>query len=229
MAEELEERENLFGRPLERFRGYGVMGSPFGSGHVLAFRRMTASSLGPPFTSVWHRDPQGVWTMVVDVDPRRSCPRYFGSAMDRILVRDIDLAWDGPTMLSLEIPDLGLEWGLRLSSDIVTRMLSWSGRILPAVAWRVPAIQSFVAGAGGRALQVGRLSLAGRTPDGYGFVLVPKALFRVEATVAVVGGEDLGPMGSLPNQIRLGDFWVPNDGLFTLGEAGFEEPPTVPQ
>lgn len=229
MAEELEERENLFGRPLERFRGYGVMGSPFASGHVLSFRRMTASSIGPPFTSLWHRDPGGCWTMVVDIDPELSCPRYFGSAMDRIMVKDIDLAWDGPTRLSLEIPELGLEWGLRLSTDAVTRALNWVGSILPAKAWNVPSVRSVISGFGGRGLGVGHLTLSGKVPEGQRFFVVPKALFRIEATVAVVGGEDLGPMGPLSEQVRLGDFWIPNKGLFTLGEAGFEGlPEAVP-
>jgi len=31
----------------ERFFGYGVMGLPFASEHVLALRRFTASSVGP--------------------------------------------------------------------------------------------------------------------------------------------------------------------------------------
>ncbi len=40
----------------ERFSGYGVMGLPFASGHILALRRFPASSVGPAYTSVWHRD-----------------------------------------------------------------------------------------------------------------------------------------------------------------------------
>src|SRR4051794_27060033 len=39
----------------ERFAGYGVMGLPFDSGHVLAMRRFPASSVGPAYSSVWHR------------------------------------------------------------------------------------------------------------------------------------------------------------------------------
>ena len=38
----------------ERFAGYGVMGLPFASGHVLAMRRFPASSIGPGYSSVWH-------------------------------------------------------------------------------------------------------------------------------------------------------------------------------
>jgi hypothetical protein len=42
----------------ERFAGYGVMGLPFRSGHYLALRHFPATSIGPGFRAVWHRDPQ---------------------------------------------------------------------------------------------------------------------------------------------------------------------------
>ncbi len=42
-----------------RFAGYAVLGLPFRSGHLLALRRFPASSVGPAYTSVWHRDPYG--------------------------------------------------------------------------------------------------------------------------------------------------------------------------
>ena len=41
----------------DRFTGYAVIGLPFRSGHVLSLRRFPASSVGPGYTSVWHRDP----------------------------------------------------------------------------------------------------------------------------------------------------------------------------
>jgi hypothetical protein len=56
----------------ERFAGYGILGLSFDSGHVLAFRRMTATSLGLPYTTVWHRDPGGLWTLYGDVEPDRA-------------------------------------------------------------------------------------------------------------------------------------------------------------
>ena len=43
----------------ERVSGYGVMGLPFASGHILGLRRWTASSVGDRFTSIWQRDPTG--------------------------------------------------------------------------------------------------------------------------------------------------------------------------
>ena len=53
----------------ERFTGYGLMGVPFRSGHVLCLRRFPVTSIGRGYTSVWHRDPGGCWTLIQDVPP----------------------------------------------------------------------------------------------------------------------------------------------------------------
>ena len=53
----------------DRFSGYAIIGLPFQSGHVLALRRFSASSIGPGYTSVWHRDPAGFWTFYSTVTP----------------------------------------------------------------------------------------------------------------------------------------------------------------
>ena len=44
----------------------------------------------------------------------------------------------------------------------------------------------------------------------------------MEATAAILDGQDLGEMTSLPEQARLGDFWIPNAGIFAMGETRFE-------
>jgi hypothetical protein len=87
LVEKLEQGAELPGGNEERFVGYGVMGVPFTSGHLLAMRRFPASSLGVSYTSVWHRDPQGKWTFYTDVPPQLACPRYFGSAVAEAVVR----------------------------------------------------------------------------------------------------------------------------------------------
>ncbi len=56
----------------ERFNGYGVMGLPFKSGHILALRRFPASSIGPGYTSVWHRTPAGDWEFYSNVPPTQA-------------------------------------------------------------------------------------------------------------------------------------------------------------
>ena len=86
----------------ERFTGYGVMGVPFRSGHVLCLRSFPVTSIGRGYASVWHRDPGGCWTFIQDVPPQNVCSRYFGSAVDRSLVQDIRIEWSSPWSFSVD-------------------------------------------------------------------------------------------------------------------------------
>src|SRR5215813_674896 len=75
----------------DRFAGYAVMGVPFRSGHILALRRFPASSVGPAYTSVWHRDPRGMWTFYSTVNPEMGCSRYFGAEITYNCVVPIEI------------------------------------------------------------------------------------------------------------------------------------------
>jgi hypothetical protein len=77
----------------DRFSGYSIIALPFQSGHVLALRRFSALSIGPGYTSVWHRDPSGFRTFYSTVTPDLSCPRYFGGRVERNVVTAIDITW----------------------------------------------------------------------------------------------------------------------------------------
>jgi len=83
----------------ERFAGYGVMGLPFASGHVLAMRRFPASSIGPAYTSVWHREPDRTWVFWQDQQDDQSCPRYFSAALSQTRRVDIQLSWPADSTL----------------------------------------------------------------------------------------------------------------------------------
>ena len=58
-VEALQDQPRLPDGDDERFTGYGVMGMPFASGHYLALRDMVATSVGPAYRAIWHRDPDG--------------------------------------------------------------------------------------------------------------------------------------------------------------------------
>lgn len=222
LAEGLEEKPAFPGGWGERFRGYGVMGLPFSTGHLLAFRRMARSSIGPSFTSVWHRDPGGVWTFFVDQEPETTCPRYFGSAVDRVILSPIELNWEGPMQVSVRIPEVRFEWAVRLSSDLRTRAVSAMGGVLPSFLWRSAPVVSLLGKVAGRLLGVGALNLSGQAPNGQRYLAAPKRLWCVDASAAVLEGVELGDIKRLPKQSRLGDFRLPNAGIFALGEVQFE-------
>lgn len=218
----LERRHALPGGPHEHLVGYGVMGLTFASGDVLTLRRMVASSIGPPFTSVWHRDRRGAWTMYVDVEPMRSCPRYFGAGVARAVVTDIRLRWTGTRELCVTVPAGRVEWGIRLGNHLATAALGWVGALIPPPLWSAPSLLDTLSAAAGPLLGAGRVRLAGTTPNGQWFRMRPRRLWRVNASAALLDGRDVGPVHHPHAQARLGDFWIPTAGLFAMGETAFE-------
>jgi hypothetical protein len=112
----------------ERFAGYGVMGLPFRSGHYLALRHFPASSIGPGFRAVWHRDPHRRWTFYADAPAEVSCARYFGATTPGGAERvPIDVTWTGPRSLRVTVPDV-LAWEVHLAATAATRLLSSASR-----------------------------------------------------------------------------------------------------
>ena len=82
-----------------------------------------ASSLGPAYTSIWHRDPAGRWTFYSTVTPDCSCARYFGARIHRNVVTPIDLEWTTPWTLQARV-GLELTWQVTLHSSPMTRLFN---------------------------------------------------------------------------------------------------------
>ena len=223
LVDRLEQGTELPSGNEERFAGYGVLGVPFTSGHLLAMRRFPASSLGESYTSVWHRNPQGRWTIYTSVAPQLACPRYFGSAIDETGVREIEISWTSPRDFTLSIEeDPALEWHLSLGQTPATRLINAVVGVLPDALWRKEAALKAMGKAGGLMLRAGRLPLAGQVPNGQRFFLIPKHMWMVQTSTARMANQDLGSVGPLAVQTRLGDFWIPQRGLFVTGYAFFE-------
>lgn len=220
----LEASPTLPGGTSERFAGYGVMGLPFRSGHLLAMRRFPASSVGPAYQSVWHRDPHGRWTFFQDVAPDVACTRFFGAAVDEIVNARIDVAWSTSTDVSITVVADGhrLDWQISLSSSNVTRMMDFIGSILPDAWWRSQRFLAIMARLIAPILHTGELRLTGVAPNGQQFLVNPTMTWLITDTAATLDGSDLGDIGPAPLQGRLGDFRVPQRGLFAIGRAFFE-------
>jgi hypothetical protein len=206
--------------PEERFSGYAVIGLPFASGHILALRRFPASSVGPGYTSVWHRDPEGHWTFYQDVTPEQGCFRYFGSALDNTVMSPIRVEWTGPRSFSIRIDgERGVQWDLTLAATPVTRALNALGARLPASWWRKEPVLAVMAAAARFSVGAGKLNLYGRTPNGQTFQALPRYIWLIQSSRAAVQGQDLGPLGPVAGEVRLGDFLVPRRGLFAIASA----------
>jgi hypothetical protein len=209
----------------ERFAGYGIMGLPFASGHVLAMRRFPASSIGPAYTSIWHRDPSGAWAFWQDQPAELACPRYFSAALREARTVEIELEWPDADTVRLAVPELRFEWTARIRPSAVTKAFTAIGAVLPDRWWRSAPVLRLMGRVAGTALRAGRVGLTGVAPNGQQFVANPLRVWLVDETAASLDGTGFGPMGPLDRQAALGDFWIPQRGIFAIGRAYFTDAP----
>jgi hypothetical protein len=221
---ELEASPQLPSGTNERFAGYGVMGLPFQSGHLLAMRRFPASSVGPGYRSVWHRDPHGRWTFFQDVAPDLACTRYFGAAVSEIVKATIDIDWSAPRELSVTVIGGGhrLDWQMSLTSSTATRLMNSLGSAVPDSCWRNQRFLAVMSRLVAPMLHTGKLRLGGIAPNGQRFTVNPSLTWLIAETTATLDGVSLGDPGPAPTQGQLGDFRIPQRGIFAIGRAFFD-------
>lgn len=206
----------------ERFAGFGVMGLPFEGGHYLALRHFPTASFAPAYLSVWHRDPAGSWTFYATTPAQQSCARYFSSATGNQAVQcEIEITWITPWWFRVTIPGL-LEWSVHMQSTFASRLLTKAAEWLPESAWTNPSMLRVIGRIAGVTLGAGDIRLAGSAPNGQHFMVAPRKVWAVAASRAVLRGEDLGPIGPLAEQARLGDFHPPQTGICVIGTGHFE-------
>lgn len=228
-ARNAEEHPQLPLGTCDRVSGYGVMGLPFRSGHVLGLRRWTASSVGEGFTAIWHRDPDGHWTFYESVAPDIACSRYFGSEVERSRRGPIALEWRDSRHLRIRTVDSDdVDWSIEIDTTPVTRVMSSLGSLVPGPAWRSRPFLLAMGAVAGRALGTGKVNLTGTTSNGQAFDANPLQIWCVTDSSAVVGGHDLGPIGPLPDQAHLADFYIPQRGIFAIGRMFVTPPPPSP-
>lgn len=211
--------------PAEHFAGYAVLGLPFSSGHYLAFRDFPFSSIGPGYRSVWHRTPDGEWTIYANASPEFSCARYFGAAVHHTVKTDVDIRWDGPFTARISVPGL-VDWRLELGKSAATSMLTAMAVRMPETLWRSETVLRSMGAFAGPMLQAGKMKVSGVVPNGQTFQAQPRRLWVVLDSQATILGEDAGAPGALPVQDHLADFWLPQRGLFAA-DVGVRFPSTA--
>jgi hypothetical protein len=216
-AHQLEASPKLPEGACERVSGYGVMGLPFQSGHVLGLRRWTASSIGGAFTSIWHRGPDGQWTFYESTEI--ACTRYFGAGVARVRVGAIGLEWETPHRLRIRTADDAVDWTVEIGATPITRMMSAVGSAVPTAAWQWRPVLAAMGWIAGWALGAGTVRLSGLTSNGQVFAANPLRIWYVTESRAVVEGRELGPIGPLHKQAHLADFYLPQRGIFAVGRV----------
>ncbi len=205
----------------EYVKGWGVFGQPFATGHVLALRVVRENDFGS-YRTLWHRDPEGAWSIYVD-GPRldTACPRYYGAACDYTGFGRLDLEWLGPATLRVRLDSPALDWVLTAVQTPLLRILNVVNDAFPLSTWRSPAMlhsRERMA----RALGMGGLRLRGVMPSGHVGTLMPQRMYLVNDAAATLNGMDLGPPARLRDNPTIGDFPLPARGVLAIGQGGWE-------
>lgn len=202
----------------EYVKGWGVFGLPFDSGHVLALRVFPDNDFGP-YRTLWHRDPNGRWSIYVD-GPRldTACPRYYAAACEHTGPAHITLTWTGPATLHVTMDAPPLEWALTARSTRVLSVLNAMSERLPLSTWR-PAALVRARERLAHALGLGHLQMSGVMPSGHTGLLMPGRMYYVDDAHAEFDGIDLGHPTRLADNPTIGDVPLPARGVLAIGQA----------
>ena len=158
-------------------RGFGIYALPFSSGHVLALRVFPESDFGP-YTSIWHRDPEGAWSIYVDgVALEQACPRYFGACADSRPAR-IAIEWRGPRKLRVLMDEPALDWDVSMGSSLLFAAMNLVAPLIPERLYRRPLMLGLFARAARRWFGMGDIDLLGTVPNGQLGILLPGGCSR---------------------------------------------------
>jgi hypothetical protein len=223
IAEQIEKEREVLNGPGERYFGYAVMGVSFQSGHVLALRRWPASSFGEGYTAVWVYDPSDRWTFYQDVPPEFGCSRYFSKAVSRVVQSPIEIEWLGSHRFVVRVPEAKLRWEMSLRETWITRAINTAGKLLPDSFWRSESAMNTMGKAANILLKTGKLTLTGQVPNGQKFIANPRLIWLISQSTAMLDDKDLGDMRRLDGQTKVGQFQIPQRGLFVIGNTTMEK------
>jgi hypothetical protein len=203
----------------EHVRGWGVFGLPFDSGHVLGLRVFPENDFGP-YRTVWHRDPEGRWSIWAD-GPRvdAACPRYYGAACAHTGPAQITVAWTGPASFRVHLDEPELDWAVRATRTPLLRALNGVGRPLPDWTWSPGPLLAAREMLARRVLELGDLRLSGPMPSGHHGVLMPRRMYWIDCSTALLHGRDLGRPTHLDASPTIGSVTLPARGVLAVGQA----------
>lgn len=208
----------------ERAIGYGVIGLPFSGGDYLVLRDFHAASFGPPYRSVWHRNPAGEWRVYTTGRPEESCPRYISADLvEPATVTPIDVTWLDDVTMRVFIDDV-LDWTVECRATALTTMMSAMSMAMPMGAWTNKGFHAVMGRMATAMMGAGRMRLSGtHLPNGQSFMAAPRRIWEVTRSTALISGRDAGVIGPLVEQEFCGDFPLPQKGyLFADGFGHFE-------
>lgn len=208
----------------EYVKGWGVFGLPFDSGNVLALRVFPENDFSP-YRTLWHRDPEGRWSIYVDgpsVDT--ACPRYYGPACAHVGYAQIQLEWTGPASLRVTVDEPAVDWTLTARQTPMLRAMNAISPRTPLGTWRSPRLVHAREVMARRALGLGEIRMSGTMPSGHEGVLMPQRMYFIDETSAVLDGVDLGCATRVSPNPQIGQVPLPARGVLAIGGGAWEIP-----
>ena len=153
-----------------------------------------------------------------------SCSRWFGGGVEESRPTGITLTWESAEQLRVKTSDGHVDWSVTLGSSAVTRLMNGMGAVMPPAAWKSRRLLGLMGRMATATLGSGRVALVGTSSSGYPFLANPWHIWRVVDSSATIGGESVGVPAPLPEQTRLGDFWIPQRGIFAMGRVYMRPP-----
>jgi hypothetical protein len=208
----------------EYVKGWGVFALPFDSGHVLALRVFPENDFSP-YRTLWHRDPEGHWSIYVDGERLdTACPRYYGAACRRVGHARITVEWTAPTSLRVSMDDPHLQWSLTARQTPALRALNAISPRLPLRTWQSPRLVRAREQIANHVLGMGDLRMTGPMPSGHHGILMPQRMFFVDQTSAVLDGVDLGRATRATRNPQIGGVALPARGVLAIGQGAWQLP-----
>ncbi len=206
----------------EYVKGWGVFGLPFDSGHVLALRVFPENGFSP-YRTLWHRDPEGRWSIYVDgARLDTACPRYYGPACSHVGHARIDVEWSGPTSLRVTMDAPSLEWTLSVIETRTLRVLNAMSPRLPRWTWRSSPLVRARELMARRLLGLGDIGLSGAMPSGHAGILMPECMYFIDETTAILASADLGCAARVSTNPRIGEVALPARGVLAIGQGAWK-------
>lgn len=203
----------------EHYRGYAVMSLPFSSGHQLGLRVFPENDFAP-YTSVWHRTPEGEWSIYNDGPSlETTCPRLWGPALQHTGLKPIELTWTGPNELRVGMEEPRLVWKMAMTAPPLLRILNTVNTALPLWTWRPIPLQRLREWLAKRLLGMGDLRFSFVSPAGHEAVAIFERVYFIDSSEAVWEGRDLGSPIRLDANPTIGGVALPTRPTFATAQA----------
>lgn len=203
----------------EHVLGYGALELPFSSGHLLGLRVWPRSDF-TPWVSVWHRTPDGDWSIYSDgPSVETTCPRYWGPALERAALADVDLTWTGPNELHVAMDEPSLDWTMSMRAPPLLRALNATNASLPLWSWRPAPLLWLREQVSKHLLGMGDVRLSFTSASGHDATIMPQEIYYVDESAAVLDGLDLGEPVALEENPTIGGVPTPARPVFVFGQA----------